>query len=35
MGLNLQEGLACLPLASEPDGRVGDGQTQAFAWEWL
>lgn len=35
MGLNLQEGLACLPLAFDLDGRVGDGETQALAWERL
>lgn len=35
MGLNLQEGFACLPFALDPDGRVGDGETQALAWERL
>lgn len=35
MKLNLQEGFSNLPLASDADGRVRDGETQALAWEWL
>lgn len=35
MELNLQEGFAHLPFASDADGRVRDGETQALAWERL
>lgn len=35
MELNLQEGFAHLPFASDTDGRVRDGETQALAWEQL